>query len=237
MKEYTLTEDQIEDLRELFSDDSHSKHHVRVEVMKNILPELFENSFEVGKYYEYIDGDEDIHFVFKLKELKKLGDLTLLWGYGLDFYEGGVVFKENCSWIDDEDIEDLSEITQEEFMNHIKNYAIEELGFKEGVTFNGTDIYTNLEFINSKIKGDIKIGTSNEIDYLECEVENGFKDSIFQDGKFAEIIKQPTKTPTSILAATNNLRYVINSIGERVLQQKRVNVETGEEKWDYIETV
>lgn len=194
MKDYILTEDKIEDLRECLDPDmGHSAFWIRNEIRNNILPELFEKSFKVGKYYEYVDEDENIHFVFKLTELKKLGDLTLLWGYGLDFIKENVVFEENCSWIDDEDTGYLTEITQKEFMEHIKTYAIEELGFKKDTVFNGTNMFSNLAFKNSKIKGDIEIGSSNGIDYLECDVENGLKDTIFQDGKFAEIIEEPKK--------------------------------------------
>lgn len=249
METYTINKEQIKQLKDTL-ERKHSANFIRDEIKTNILPELFEKPFEVGKYYEYNNEDEDIKFVFKLKETEKQIDITYLWGYGLDFTDGNTIFEENCCWIDDgEGIDYLKEITQEEFMNYIKNYAIEELGFKKGVTINIGNIMTNLgergEPISGVVKGEpFLIGTcsSNE-KRLEVDITPNITTPIFKDGKFAEIVEESVINneawePTSKLGYKYITVFNEETITkqEKVLCQKWKNINTGNEEWREIET-
>lgn len=183
---------------------------------------LLEPSIEVGKYYEYINTCENIDFVFKTTELKKRADTTLYWGYGLDFINGEAVFEDHCVWVGDEDAEFVKEITQEEFLEHIAKYAVNVLGFKEGVEY--IDEYDREGVVKHR-----PIQYQDE-DYLHCGYGQGL---IFEDGEFSKIIEQPKNEDW---IPTNNLRYIKHSITNN-LQQKWVQTDTGAEQWRKIEMV
>ena len=190
-----------------------------------LLPEvlkLLESSIEVGKYYEYINTCEDMHFVFKTTELRKRAGTNLYWGYGLDFSDGEAVFEDHCGWVGDKGTEFIKEITQEEFLEHIAKYAVDVLGFKEGVKYINTEKGEQIALYEPK--------QFYDLEYLECGKGQGL---IFEDGKFAKIVEQPKNEDW---IPTNNLRYVKYSITYN-LQQKWVETNTGAERWCEIEMV
>lgn len=54
--EYMITKSEMEELRYLLADDSHSGHHLRIEITKNILPHLFKDDkveLVPGNWYVY----------------------------------------------------------------------------------------------------------------------------------------------------------------------------------------
>lgn len=229
MKEYTLTEEEIKGLKSCLDPDmGHSAFWMRNEIKTNILPELFEDGFEVGKYYSLRYKACD--FVFKVTEIREDG---MVEGYGLDLKP---VFKEDAlfehtGWTDIEYFEHAKEITREEFLEYIKTYAIEELGFKEGVEFKSAssgEIFT----------GHGKIVNNTNVEEYPENIHFEGSGAIFHEGKFAEIIERTEKikqTPTSTWFATNQLRFKQTRSGKS-LQQKSVNVETEEERWDTVQT-
>ena len=53
--EYVITKSELDELKHLLADDSHSGHNLRIEITKNILPHLFKEDkveLETGKWYE-----------------------------------------------------------------------------------------------------------------------------------------------------------------------------------------
>lgn len=193
-----------------------------------LLPEilnLLEPSIEIGKYYEYINNCENMYFVFKITEIKKITGTTSYWGYGLDFINGEAVFEDHCGWVGCEHVDYVKEITQEEFLEHIANYAVNVLGFKEGVKYICTG-------------GEEGIARHKPVQFsilesLHCGHGQGL---IFKDGKFADIIEQPKEAGVTTWKPTNNLRYIKYSITNN-LQQKWVETNTGVEEWREVEIV
>lgn len=52
--EYVITQSEMEELKHLLADDSHSGHYLRIEITKNILPHLFKEDkveLQVGRWY------------------------------------------------------------------------------------------------------------------------------------------------------------------------------------------
>lgn len=219
-----ISEDKLEELRELFEDDAHSWHYARVEVMENILPKLFKPKFEVGKYYKI----NDLGYMSYMKVLK-IEDEEII-GYGLD---GDLNFwDDDQPWFSITDDVVFTEITKEEFLEQIKKYAVEVLGFKKGVFYKAVGGNTRIVKDTPKQFYDLEA--------LHCGCGQGL---IFEEGKFAEIIEQPKAMhikvgKTEYWHPTMQLRWkAYNPYSSKVLQQRWVEEKTGKEEWKEIKTV
>ena len=233
-----ITEQQEKNLKHLIEHETCNALEVKDKI-KNIFPELFKSKveFKVDKYYTYYNYGAK--FIFKVTALEHpKSDDKGGYGYGLDLSDEEATFDKDVLWCDFED--EVEEITKEEFLEHIKTYA-EELGFKEGVTC----YWENEDVTHYDLEGDFNLSTDYE-DGGEYLCIGG--KIIYQDGEFAKIMEEDSLdfsevTRSTFWEKTMDLRWKSRMIpiGNqyagttiKVLQQKSVEVNTREEKWNDV---
>lgn len=204
-----LTDEDFKKLKKVLKKDKELYSEV-----SEIIP-LLKEGLEEGKYYSYQD-----EIFFKAVKITEDGEV---WGYGLLNAKN---YKEHDHFADLDDCKHLEEITKEEFLEHITQYAVDVLGFREGTKYLDTQERERTVIHEpTQYKGE---------DSLHCGKWQGL---IFEDGKFAEVIEKPKEVPTSsIWEPTTYLGYKRYN-GSPVLQQKWVETNTGAEEWREIETV
>lgn len=196
----------IKAVKYLLSDDSHSKHHLKIELTKNLLPHIFESETE----HELVITKEQIFLLYKDAEnntpqlvsadLRKwFPELFLISLENSKWYKttyGALVLNKNgclCGFVNGEwkdyilNISELdllalshyNEATEQEVTEALTKEAINK-GFKEGCCFkvdNGTDGF-------NKFTGQSKYENGNLYN-------NGWR--FFFNGIWAEIIPTITK--------------------------------------------
>lgn len=169
--EYTLTEEEINRLRDLLNEkNGHSAHYIKTEITENLLPNLF-NVCEVGKYYCCID--KDVNYIIKCTDIED----GYVVGYGIDFSGGTMFFKDRDWFYIGSDVA-VIETTKQDFLEEVKSYCIKK-GFKEGVTA----YWEDNDVTHYNMEGAIRTPYDNR----DC-VAIGNK-LIFIDGEFAKIIE------------------------------------------------
>lgn len=225
-----LKKNQVEQLRDLLQCDAHSSHHIRTEI-KNIVPELFK-SFEVGKYYFFEDKFSPLYF-----KVTDLNDEDVF-GYG---FEGNQWFNDRDAWASPREREYCKEITRTEFLEKVKEYAVNVLGFKSGVCC----YWETLKFY-SYVSGEVEISGKEEWITIGNHI-------IFNQGNFAEIVETTNldvgnitadTTKSTIWEPTMELRWADDwekvEVGDstlslRRLQQKWVCRGSGVEEWKFVQ--
>lgn len=213
-----LTDEDFKKLKRVLKKDKELYSEV-----SEIMP-LLKEGLEEGKYYSYKD---EIFF-----KAVKITEDDEVWGYGL---VNGKTYHEDGHFASPHNYKDIEEIAREDFLQQIAKYAVDVLGFKEGVKY-----YIKIGGIEGTVKHEpIQF---YDVEALHCGEGQGL---IFKDGKFAEIIEQPKEDcitytgddiSDSIWMPTSFLRYKRYSINN-VLEQKWVETNTGAEKWREIETI
>lgn len=166
--EYVITKSEMDELKYLLSDDSHSGHHLRIEITKNILPHLFkEDKAELvpGNWYVYPAEPKFITYV------KENGRRYGIGSSGFWFNDSDVV----------KDTNGYREATHEEITESLTKEAVKR-GFKEGVYF---------RVPNSKTES--VCGKSMMLNEWNSSILYFGDYCIFKDGLWAEIIPTISK--------------------------------------------
>ena len=172
MKKYELTQEQINQLAE----EKHAK-----ELLKEFIPEAFENELEVGKWYI----GKGCLFNYQTKKSV----------YG--FFTNNEWFDKNWKWINNKGVR-LA--TEEEVEKALINEAIKR-GFKNVGKL-------SLKLVSGAMfkKGSFKTA-NNEFRYISVENRlNLYGVEIFYNGKWAEIIKEEKPTQEEIDRVINYLK-------------------------------
>lgn len=200
------------------------------EQLEEWYPKVFKPKFKVGGYYK----DEKTPCYFKATYIKD----SEVYGYGIS--EGEYYYDILWIYLGDED-DQIQEISGQEFLKQIKKYAVEVLGFKAGAKFKNM----KSGFTQTITSGDHRCGNDKVFSGSTLKEEwyhSGSQSNacIFDDGKFAEIVKEESnnnftyKEPTaSIWKKTMDLRWSDPAHG-KVLQQKWERIDNGETMWENI---
>ena len=182
MKKYELTQEQINQLAE--------KKHAK-ELLKEFIPEAFENKLEVGKWYKSKYNKTKILF-FTKKETCSSDT-----GYGFNYL--GIYKEKNFNLLGSETYE-FELATEEEVKEALINEAIKR-GFK-----NVGEL--SLKIVSGEMfkKGSF-VTTNNNFIYISVE-NRLYLDGvdIFYNGKWAEIIKEEKPTQEEIDRVINYLK-------------------------------
>jgi hypothetical protein len=169
MENYTITKEQILQLNSFNNYDCG-------EALKQWFPSAFKQYWESGKWYFVYDDLNDCNALV-LKGDKN--DVTC--GFWLD----NNIFFGDGSWINlDKEIK--REATPQEVETALINEA-KKRGFKEGCSFNAV-VFMNSQrqLFNSSGKLDFDHFDNNNVIYID-----GY--AVFENGKWAEILPQPTE--------------------------------------------
>ena len=221
MEGYKLNKTDIDFLREYLEEDSpHSNHIARVELRDYFNDLLKKESFEVGKYYYYRDVSK---LVFKVTDCVPFDTIFggSVYGYGIDLDEDD--FEENGCWVDLEDIEYSKEISEEEFLQ----YIIDHLDIHEGDGFIGVSGNLHKASREPYIR-DGGVYVKNEKMLTVCLFKDGNIGRKTTKEKVGNFVWKNTieKAGDSVWKKTMDLRW-----NETSLQQKHIEVNTGEEMW------
>ena len=172
MKKYELTQEQINQLAE--------KKHAK-ELLKEFIPEAFENELEFGKWY--------------------ISEYYLV--YYLGNYKCNFIELSDGKWFDNiyhslsGHLKSYRLATEEEVVKALINEAIKR-GYKKGVKCK----FGAVEHIRTLKANEFKF-VKNELVILDSK---GFGDVIFKNGKWAEIVIEDIPTQEEIDRVINYLK-------------------------------